>query len=282
MTQLSHLEISAGNQPNSIEIHQTLAEAYASAGRWEEAARAYRLLVTLYPDTGALFINRLRLGASALVLSSLLMLLGAVIHPALSIQAMSSPGELGAFAAAMQSPAYLGAQLLFIVALALYSCSAISIYKLLSYTRDHRPAFWAMVLSVIGVGLSMPVLGIRSFVFPLVAGMALQGRTEVIEIYFSLNEPPVSLILGLGGYLLAAGIALFGWVSLRNSRLSLPSILVFLAGWAGIAAAGNPVSHLGWITLGILIALGGTGLGRSLWIEASTQFDPAMDRSTKS
>lgn len=272
MQSLSQLEHRAQSSPNSSELKQALADAYAREQRWEEAAKMYRSLAALYPDTAALFINRIRLGAAALMISGMLIFMAMLLQPSLDVTA---------FASAVSSPAYLTAQLLIILALALYSCSAISIYKLLSYNKDHRPAFWAMVISVIGVGLSMPALGIKSFVFPILGNMALNGRAEVMEVYFSLNEFPFALYLGAGNYLLIMGMAIFAWVIWRNHGLSLSSILVFLAGWLGFVSMDGGPSRLLFITCGALIAVGGVGLGLSLWNQASAQFDPTMDRSVK-
>ena len=267
MQSLSQLELSAENQPNSIEVQQTLAETYIKEERWEEAAKTYRSLTSLYPDTAALFINRIRLGAAALLISSGFIFAAALIQPSLS---------LANLAQAFNSPAYLSAQVLLILALALYSCSAISIYKLLSYTRDHRPAFWAMVVSVIGVGLSMPALGIKSFVYPIIGRMTLAGHADVMDIYLSLNAYPSRGFLGTGGYLLVAGIAIFAGVIRRNKGISLPSILIFFTGWLGMTTTQD------FFVFGILAALGGGWLGVSLWNQASVQFNPNMDRTIRS
>jgi len=275
MHSLSQLESRARRHPNSSEIKQALADAYAREKRWEAAAKVYQSLAALYPDTAALFINRTWLGASALMISAEIIFIAILLQPSVSTS------NLTAFAAAIRSPAYLGARLLFMVAVALYSCSEISIYKLLSYTRDHHPAFWAMVISVLGVGLSMPAFGIRSFVFPIIGNMFLHGRIDVMEIYFSLNGFPFNLYLGAGGYLLVLGIAIFGWVVWRNQGLSFLSIMVFLAGWLGFVTTGDSLQHVHHIIFGALIAVGSVGLGLSLWNQASTQFDPAMDRSAR-
>lgn len=264
---LSQLELHANESPNSIEIQQALAEAYAKQGRWKEAANVYRRLSALYPDTAALFINRIQLGATALMVSSTLTLVAVLIQPALTNENQAQ--VLGSFS-------YLVAQILFMPALALYSCSSISIYKLLSYTRDHRPAFWGMVFSVIGAGLSMPALGIRTFVYPILGRMALSGQTDALVVYSSLNEQPLRFFLGMGAYLIVAGIAVFAWAVWRNRGLSLFAIIFFLAGWVGWIATRNPV------IFGIVIAFSGYWLGVSLRRRASIQFNPNMDRTLRS
>ncbi len=266
MQSINKLELRAENLPNSTEIHHVLAEAYIKEGRWEDAAKTYRKLSSLYPDTAALFINRIRLGAVALIVFSILTLIAVFTQTTLATWSLPQ---------ALASPAYRITQILSMLGLALYSCSAISIYKILSYNHDHRPAFWAMVLSVIGVGLSMPTLGIKTFVYPILGEMLLSGLSDAQVVYSSLNTYPLNLYLGIGAYLIISGIAIFTWVISRNKGLSLSAITIFLIGWVGIAVTQNS------IIFDILTAIGACWLGVSLWKQASVQFDPHMDRTSK-
>jgi tetratricopeptide (TPR) repeat protein len=264
MQSIAQLQLRADDSPNSIEIQQALAEAYINEGRWEEAAKTYRGLATLYPDTASLFLNRIRLGAAALMLFAALTLAAVLIQPAL---------ETATLPQALASPNYRAAQILSMLALALYSTSAISIYKLLSYTRDHHPAFWGMVFSVIGVGLSMPELGIKTFVYPILGEMLLSGKSDALNVFSSLNENP---LLDGGAYLIVTSLVIFAGVIWRNKGLSLPAIAIFLIGWVGLTATRE------FIVFDILIAVGGCWLGMSLWKQSSIQFDPNMDRASRS
>lgn len=277
MQSLSQREASAIHQPNSIEINQALAEAYVKQGRWEEATKAYQTLAMLYPATAVLFINRIRLGASALIVSSALFFIAELIHPSMAPQA--HPTE---FAHVISSPDFLKAQILLLLAFALTSCSAISIYKLLSYTADHRPAFWAMVLNVIGVGLSMPLLGINTFVLPLIGKLYLEGESSVMSLYGAMQQNPWPFLLHIGPSLLIAGMMISSWVIWRNGNLSRNAILIYLAGWISLVLSNNQLPKSGLLFIGILFAVGGVGFGRSLWIQASAQFDLNLDRSARS
>lgn len=277
MQSIAQFEANLAARPNSIEINRALAEAYEKEERWQEAAKAYRDLASLYPDTAALFINRIKLGASALIISSILLFIAEVLQP--RVIAYKHPED---FARVLSSFEYLVAQILFMLAFALYSCSAISIYKLLSYTRFHSLAFWGMVLSVIGVGLSMPSLGIDAIVLPLFGKLYLQGQTQVLSLYVALQQNALQFILGLGRYLLISGIGIFTWVIWRSKNLSVLSTSIFAAGWIFFVLTNNQHLKPVLILTGALILIGGIGLGRSLLIQAATQFDPAMDRSLKS
>ena len=227
MQTISPLEENIVIRPNSIEINEALADEYVKQERWEEAVRVYQSLLSLYPATASLFVNRIRLGATALMLSSVLVLFAELIHPSIP-NVTQSPS---AFAQALGSTNYLIAQILFLLAFPFFSTAAISIYKLLSYTHDHRPAFWAMVFSVIGAGLSMPLLGINAIVHPLIARLYLAGELETLNLYPAMQEMPWSLILHLGNCIFMLGIAIFSWVILRNQNFPKWAAILFLAGW---------------------------------------------------
>src|SRR5258707_11278023 len=277
MQSIAQLESNAASRPNSIEINQALADTYVKQERWKEAAETYQTLISLYPATALLFINRLRLGALALGISSILILLAQMIRPSLLDAQTTSPD----FAKALTSKGYLTAQILFLLAFPLFSTAAISIYKLLSYSRDHRPAFWAMVFSVLGVGLSMPSIGINTVVLPLIGRLYLDGETDALNIYYALQDYPRSLILQCGGYLLVIGIIIFGWVIWRNNNLSRRGAVLYLAGWILFVVSNNRVSKPGSLFFGLLIALGGNLLAKAIWIKAPLQFTPTTDSSQK-
>jgi hypothetical protein len=276
MQTITPLEENIVIRPNSIEINEALADEYVKQERWEDAARVYRSLLSLYPATASLFVNRIRLGATALMISSTFVFFAELIHPTVP-NAMQYPAV---FAQAIGSTNYLAAQILLLLAFPFFSTAAISIYKLLSYTHDHRPAFWAMVFSVIGVGLSMPLLGINAIVQPLIARLYLAGELGTLNLYTVMQGMPWSLILHFGNYLFALGIAIFSWVILRNQNFPKWAIVLFLAGWIMFIVS-LASSQLYMTLTGLLIFIGGIGLAHSAWIQAPLQFKPIIDSSQK-
>lgn len=270
------LEDNIAVRPNSIEINEALAEECVKQERWEEAVRVYQSLLSLYPATASLFVNRIRLGTIALAISSLLVFVAELIHPSL----FDLQRDLTAFTQALSSSNYLVAQILLLLAFPLFSTAAISVYKLLSYTHDHRPAFWAMVFSVIGAGLAMPLLGINAIVQPLIARLYLAGELETLDLYSAMQGRPWSLILHLGNYVFLLGIAIFSWVILRNQNFPKRSAILFLAGWAMFVISAAS-SQLYMILTGLLIFIGGIELARSAWIQAPLQFKPRTDSPQK-
>ena len=273
MQSIVQLEAIVAARPNSIEVTQALANAYMAEGRWKDAAEIYQSLLSLYPATASLFINRIRLGSLALGISSVLILCAQLMQSSL----MNSGSDPFEFAKALASQEYLIAQLILLIAFPFLSTAVISIYKLLSYSRDHRPAFWAMVFSVIGIGLSMPALGINAVILPISGRLYLEGNPDVLLIYFALQEYPWSLILQMGRYLLLFGIATFSWVIGRNRSFPKWAAALFLMGWVLFVVSNTPISGFELISAGMLIVLGGIELARNIWIQASLQFTPAIE-----
>ena len=270
MQTITRLEENIEIRPNSIEVNEALADEYVKQGRWEDAIKTYQSLLSLYPATASLFVNRIRLGATALAISSVLIVARALIQPALTDVTLDPI----AFAQGLSSTSYSVAQSLVLLAFPLFSTAAISIYKLLSYTHDHRPAFWAMVLSVMGVGFSMPLLGIRAIIMPLIGQLYLAGGLDSFNIYTAMQTKPWSLILDLGSYMVVLGITIFCWVILRNENFpKLPAIL-FLAGWITSLASADGASKLNMILTSALTLIGGIGLALSIWRQAPLQFKP--------
>lgn len=270
MQTLAQLEESIEIRPNSIEVNEALANEYVKQQRWEDAVKTYQSLLSLYPATASLFVNRIRLGATALAISSVLVLAKELIQPALTDVTLRPT----AFAQALSSTSYLVAQILVLLAFPLFSTAAISIYKLLSYTHDHRPAFWAMVFSVIGVGLSMPSLGVRAIILPLMGQLYLSGELDTFNIYIAMQAMPWSLILNFGSYIFVLGIAIFCWVILRNNNFPKFPAIIFLAGWIAFLAFADDASPLKMMFTGSLIWIGGSGLAISVWTQAPLLFKP--------
>ena len=137
-----------------------------------------------------------------------------------------------------------------------------------------------MVFSVIGVGLSMPLLGINAIVHPLIARLYLDGELTSLNLYANLQQMPWWLILHLGNYLFLLGIVIFSWVILRNQNFSKWATVLFLVGWTLFIFSFSS-SQPYMILTGLLIFIGGLTLAHSAWIQASLQFQPKADSPQK-
>lgn len=286
MQSLSQLEASAIKQPNSIEINQALAEAYAKEENWEVAVKAYQKVVALYPATAALNVNRIRLGAIALGISSLLFLAAEILRPATIWVASpyTTPGHTY-----MSSPALAVSNILFLPILILLSCAAISVYKLLSASSDNRLAFWGMVSIIIGAGLFLPIFGINAVVLPAAGQWYFpEGDALGFYIYDLALSQPLAVVFKLGGYLLFLGLTIFNVVIWKSGYLPKWASTLLWIGWSlfirGKELSSNLVDepHISNPMLfTLLVVIGGIGLARGVWQQAPLQFKPTTDSAQK-
>jgi hypothetical protein len=278
MNSIVQLEASVAARPNSIEINRALAEAYAKEERWQEAANAYRYLASLYPDTASLFINRIRLGAIALVISSLLFLVSQILRPPFSL---FHPYDL-----VNSLPARSISEFLFIPILILLSCAAISIYKLLSISNSNRPAFWAMVLVVVGSGMYLPLFGLSAVILPVAGDLYAQGDTTGFYVYETALSQPLATVFTLGGYLLFFGLTIFIFAIWRSGCLSKLASTMLWLGWSLFIVGDELFLMLGYdllwwasnfIIFALSVTIGGVALAIDLWGEAALQLSPEID-----
>jgi hypothetical protein len=96
--------------------------------------------------------SRVRLSASALIIAGCLF----VLYPA--IRPFSDEVSLQG-AAAFASPNWLAAHMLAMVAFTLLPLGLLGLHTMLQETAVERLGFWAIVLSWIGIGLTLPYYG---------------------------------------------------------------------------------------------------------------------------
>ena len=285
LSRLEQLEVMALHQPNSIEINQALAEECAKEERWEEAIEAYQTVIALYPANAALNVNRIRLGAIALGISSLLFLIGEIVQPSMIM--VDNP--IGAVEY-MGSAALAVSNILFLPILILLSCAAISIYKLLSTSNDNRLAFWAMVSIIVGAGLLLPFFGLQAILSPAAAQQYIEGNTFAFNVYDAALRQPLAVVFTLGGYLLFAGLTLLN-IAIWGSGF-LPkwaSTLLWLGWFLFIITKELPfdfINEMLWFYINpmlfaLLIAIGGIGLAFGMWQQAPLQLVLTTDSSQK-
>ena len=273
-SELEQLELKALHQPNSIEINQALAEEYAKEERWEEATRAYQTVVALYPATAALNVNRIRLGAIALGISSFLFLVSQILRPPFLVHHPYDPVDL---------PERSIYNILFLPILILLSCAAISIYKLLSTSSSNRSAFWGMVMIVVGAGIYLPLFGINAVLLPAVGDLSAQGKTAGFDVYYTVFQQPLASVFTLGGYLLFVGLTALSVSIWRSGYLSKLASTMLWLGWSLFIVGDELFLILGydlswWISnfilFALLVTIGGIGLAVDTWHEALRQFTP--------
>ena len=216
--------------------------------------------VTAKSPLDAARANRTRIGALAFPISGLVATSAALV-PGIGINPAVDPAGFA------QAANYVGpANLVGVVSLVFLLFGFQALHAFLERNATDKWAFAGMILSVIGLGLFLPFLGVFAFAGP-VAG----------KFYLSGNLQAVSIISEATGTMNLASLA-FGGVSLLSSVLGsiLFSVAIWRSGklpkWSAIAyAISAPLNWIPhyipalWFLGGILLLGAGTGIARGIW-----------------
>jgi hypothetical protein len=200
----------------------------------------------MLPSTSA---YRVRLGALSLAVSGILFVLYPLLRP-FSDEASLQGAE------AFASSAWIVAHLLAIVAFILLALGLLGLHIALQHTAVERLAFLALVLSWIGVGLTLPFYGAEVFGLHAISQEAVsQHSAALLALADAVRFGPGFIVIIVGLLLLAVGsilIAIAVWQSGTLSR------------WSGIPLALGFVLYLPQflgtqpirVAHGLLVALG--------------------------
>ncbi|MCJ7701617.1 MAG: DUF4386 family protein [Anaerolineales bacterium] len=205
-------------------------------------------------------LHRIRFSLLTLVIGSLLGIIGLVIRGPVPLPNI----DADAWAKAVTGSSYFMAQVLNIIAYVLPFFGFWALYAFLAkIEKSEKIAFWGFMFSIIGTALSLPTLGIFSFVSPQLAQRYLQGDTQLSEIITQVAIGQPALINISGGVIYLIGTVLLGVAIWRSSLLPK---------WAGLLLALHglflvfgfalfPVLILGWVFLlccGVWVYFGAT------------------------
>jgi hypothetical protein len=171
--------------------------------------------------------NRVRFGILALPASGLVGIFS-VLPPGVFINPAVDPAGF----AQASSTVGLG-NMIGIVSLVLLLVGVQSLYSTLVDGSASRWAFAGMILTIVGVGLFLPFVGIFAFVVPVAGRAYLNGDTNAIKVIadsVAVSNPYAFLVAGLAELFSVIGSILFGiaiWQSQRVPKWS--GILYFLA-----------------------------------------------------
>lgn len=204
----------------------------------------------------------IRLGVLALPLAGLLALVG--LYSSLKL----GPGEILAsgYNRAIISTGYFLSQLVGNgLALTLLIFGVIALFAYLLNSSGQALPLVAMVLSIVGIALTLSGLGIYAYTVPALSQSYLDGRVESIRILEYIFAGPFGTIQTLIFLFYSAGFILFGVAIWRSTGLPR---------WAGVLVAAHavlisgPFSVVGSV-LGSLLALVG-----GVWIAISVLQSP--------
>lgn len=147
------------------------------------------------------------------------------------------------------------------------SLGVLGIYFLLLKSKVEALAFWTLVLTWIGTGLTLPFFGAETFSLPVIGHEVLQQKND------SLLQFVNAVRFGPGIIFIILGLLLIGIAAILLSRVIWTSQLV--SRWSGIPIAiglliyipilqGDPFFRIIRIIDGVLIFIGCAGIVISL------------------
>ena len=204
--------------------------------------------------------NRIRIGVLTFPLVGLVALIGA-LTPGIGINPTSDPAG---FAQTANTVGLVNLAGLIALVLQLYGFQAL--YVFLSDPSRDRPAFLGMTLSVVGIGLYLPFLGIIAIVGPIAGKAYLSGQTQAITIVSdatSVSNPAVLIVGGTSVLLFILGSLFFSIAMWKSDKIPRWAAIAYL-----VAGPLNIIPHYVpalWFAGAILLLAAGVGIVQGVW-----------------
>jgi hypothetical protein len=202
--------------------------------------------------------SRVRLSAVAWAIAGVLF----VLYPA--IRPFSDETSLQG-AAAFASTEWLVAHLLAVVAFTLLPLGLLGLHRSVQPTAAERQGYWALVVSMLGVGLTLPFYGAEAYGLHAIGQEAIGQQSAALLNLAASVRSGVGLSVFLVGLLLLAVAAVIAAIGIgRSGRYSKWSGLPFAVG------VGLYIPQFFWaqpirVAHGVLVALGCLWIAAGLW-----------------
>lgn len=204
------------------------------------------------------FTSRIRISSTALATAGILF----VLYPAL--RPFSDEVSLQG-AAAFASQNWLLAHMLAMVAITLLPVGLLGLFLSLQETALERLGYWALVLAMVGAGLSLPFYGGEAFGLHAIGQEALRQQSASLLDVAAIVRSGAGLGMFLIGLLLLAIsailVAIMVWKSGEYSKWSGIPLAVGIALYIPQFFFAQPIR----VAHGILVAIGCLWLAADLW-----------------
>jgi len=204
------------------------------------------------------FTSRIRICSTALAIAGILF----VLYPAL--RPFSDEVSLQG-AAAFASSNWLLAHMLAMVALTLLPFGMLGLFLSLQGTLVESLGYWALVLAMVGVGLTLPFYGGEAFGLQAIGQEALRQQSANLLDIAAVVRAGAGLGMFLIGLLLLAIssvlVAIMVWKSGKYSKWSGLPLAVGMALYIPQFFFAQPIR----VSHGILVAIGCLWLATDLW-----------------
>lgn len=202
--------------------------------------------------------TRVRLGALSLAVSGILF----VLYPA--IRPFSDETSLQG-AQAFASTAWIVAHMLAMVAFTLVELGLLGLFIALQESVVDGLAFWALVVSLLGIGLTLPFYGGEAFGLHAIGQQAVKEQSAaLVSLADVVRSGPALVMFGVGLLLLGVGAIMVAIALWRSGSLPKWSGVPFALGFALYIPqffATQPIR----VAHGVLVAIGCLWIAASMW-----------------
>src|SRR5919112_488003 len=197
-----------------------------------------------------------RIGIVILPLSGLLTLVGVLG----SYGDLEARVDVKAAAQAATSTGYFLSQLTNIMSLTALIFGVMALAAYLANTRSRRWTLGAMVVSIVGIALMLPILGLRAYALPAVGLAYLDGQEDAVAIVNIIFDSALAMIIYvLVAMIYSVGFLLFGVAIWRSGVLRKPPAIALALHAPLLSTFIRPQTSLASI-LGALLFISGSTL----------------------
>ena len=210
--------------------------------------------------------TRRHLGALALGVAALLFMVFPLIRPFFPLDPTAPAATLTVASPVLTSAPWVVSHLLCTCAFVLLLYGMQTLHVCLMPSQAEGRALRAMGVGVAGIALILPMLGVETFMLPIIGKLYLEGHTAIAPAVRMIYLGPAMVVFLLGLVLLAVGA--IGFARAIWQSAVLPK-------WAGIVWATGltlwfpPFPRPVRIVDGLLIGIGGAWLAWDLWRTAA-------------
>jgi len=198
-----------------------------------------------------------RLGSCALGLATLLLAVFPLIRPFFPLDPRAPADTLTLASPVITSIPWVLSHSLCTLAFVLLLYGVLTLYTYLAHHTTEPRAFRAMVLSLAGIALILPMLGVETYILPILGKLYLAGHTDIAPAIGMIYLGPAVVVFLLGLLLLAVGALTFAVAIWRSAALPRWAGVLFAI---GLALWFPPFPRVIRVMDGFVIGLGGVWL----------------------
>lgn len=209
--------------------------------------------------------TRIRMGALALGLSAVLFGAFPFVRPFFRLDVFAPEATLAAASPAITSAPWLIAHLMGMAGFILLLGAIPALYAHLAAEDDAPRLFRAMVASMAGIALVLPMFGVETYALPAIGWTYLDGQPGIAPIVTLIYRGLGTVVMLVGLLLLAVGALTFAIVIWRSGTLPRWAALTWAVGLAAwLPLLPRPIRVID----GLLIGIGGVWLASTMWRRA--------------